>query len=332
MLNLWFWLKQVGSTLEKNFTNTKTKLSCLSEYLLKLFFPLSYLYQELSYGLTMTDRTPTHMFNQNRSRLFFASQEARIGQSVHTRKKRKSKTNPISKYPPHTYSSTFLGPKAVENFQTRLFDGLYTFWQNKRLRAGFITLLIIAPASKFFYLLLPMDGFGEYFIDWGFLKIPNTIEVQDLTVDPDVRPGWFFITFYYYFWSLGDLLAPTISILGMFLLFPKNYYPSYLVGVPFGYYLSMLFHRMFMVDSDEALHQGAGTFMIIVFLLVGVVIFIISDKVLFKEHHRKRASEARIIGVINMPGMSWEDKELILKKEAADALKHSNELYDRDDL
>ena len=62
-------------------------------------------------------------------------------------------------------------------------------------------------------------------------------------------------------------------------------------------------------------------------MVVAVVGFAISDHLLFKENHRKRATEARLVGLINMPGMSWEDKEDLLKKEAKRMMKEDNELF-----
>ncbi len=179
-------------------------------------------------------------------------------------------------------------------------------------------LLIIAPVSKFFYLLFPSGGIGPYIINLGPLQILNSIEGLH---------SWYYVTFYYYFFSIGELIAPLFSIFGIFLLFPKKYYPSYLVGVPFGYYLSMLIHRMFFVVDQDSFHGGFTSTMTFTFLLLGVVFFMVSDKVLFKENHRKRASEARIIGLINMPGMSWDEKEHIIKKEVAEVMKVDNELF-----
>lgn len=105
-----------------------------------------------------------------------------------------------------------------------------------------ITLLVFAPMAKFVYLLLPELGFGEYFINIGSIQIANTLEGEE--------NGWFWAYIYQYVFSNGELLAPTISIFGLFLLFPKKYPPAYLAGLPFGYYLSMLIHRMFFVDSN----------------------------------------------------------------------------------
>ena len=122
-------------------------------------------------------------------------------------------------------------------------------------------------------------------------------------------------------------MAPVLSIFGIFLLFPKKYYPSYLVGVPFGYYFSLLVHRMFFVDNYESFHGGVTTTMTLTYLILGIVFFVVSDKVLFRQNHRKRAAEARIIGLINMPGMEWNDKEGIIKKEVAEVMKVDNELF-----
>jgi hypothetical protein len=182
-----------------------------------------------------------------------------------------------------------------------------------------LTLLVIAPLSKFLYLLFPVDGFGEYLINVGPISILNTIEGE--------ANGWYWGFIHQYVFSSGELLAPVISIFGLFLLFPKKYYPSYLTGVPFGYYLSMLVHRMFYVTSYESFYNDFTGTVVVMFLILGVVFFVVSDKVLFKQNHQKRAGEARIIGLVNMPGMEWEDKEEIIRKEVAEVMKVDNELF-----
>jgi hypothetical protein len=206
-----------------------------------------------------------------------------------------------------------------DEIKLRVDSGLYAFWDSKRLRWGMLLLMILAPLSKFFYLLLPEYGIGEYLINFGSLQILNTVE--------GLENGWYFNSFYMYFFSIGELMAPVLSIFGIFLLFPKKYYPAYLVGVPFGYYFSMLIHRMFYVTDYESFHSGATTTMTLAFLLLGIVFFIVSDNVLFRQNHRKRAAQARIIGLINMPGMQWNEKEEIIRNEVADAMKVDNEKY-----
>jgi len=127
---------------------------------------------------------------------------------------------------------------------------------------------------------------------------------------------------------MSELVAPLCAMFGIFLLFPKKYYPSYLVGIPFGYFLSLLIHKI-SVTSNEELHQGYGMAIVAMFIILGVVVFIVSDKILFKKNHIIRASEARMVGLIKMPGMSWGDKEILLKKEAESWTKEQNELYDQ---
>jgi zinc transporter ZupT len=126
----------------------------------------------------------------------------------------------------------------------------------------------------------------------------------------------------------GELWAPLIAIYGIFLLFPRNYYPSYLVGIPFGYFLSLLIHRMFITTNEEY-HRGEAMSYVAILIILGVVIFFLSDKLLFNQNHRKRATEARIIGLINVPGMTWEEIGALLKKEAKEWMKQDNQLFER---
>ena len=210
----------------------------------------------------------------------------------------------------------------IDEIKLRIYSGLYAFWDSRRLRWGMLLLMIVAPLSKFSYMLLPVKGFGEYLINIGPLQILNTVE--------GLENDWYFVTYSQYFWSIGELLAPVISIFGIFLLFPKKYYPAYLVGVPFGYYLSLLIHRMFFVTDYNSFHSGATTSMSMAFLLLGVVLFIVSDKVLFRQNHKKRATQARIIGLINMPGMEWNDKEEYIRREVANGVQTDNEKYNKE--
>ena len=303
-------------TLGKIFTYTKTLTKWLSELLQKFHFLPSYWQPAYSYGQTLTLPTQHNLqvqtvkFNQH------VGQGAEIFLSALKTKTSSLKSNKnISTGRLRSLSDSL----NISGLRLRLFNGLYTFWDNKRLRWGMLFLLIIAPLSKFFYLLLPVAGFGEHFVSIGPVQIINTIE--------GIEGGWYWYSFYYYFFSIGELMAPVLSIFGIFLLFPKKYFPSYLVGVPFGYYLSMLIHRMFFVFEDLDMHMGFTGTMTLTFLLLGVVFFVVSDKVLFRQNHKKRAAEARIIGLINMPGMEWEDKEEIIKKEVAEVMKVDNELF-----
>lgn len=302
-------------TLGVNIINTKTLTKWLSELSQKFHFLRSSWQPAYSYGQTLTP--PTLLKLQAAvTKQSCAYQAASPGLNASKKKKKISFVN-LERSTSRLNGLT--ESLKVEGFKLRLFNGLYTFWDNKRLRWGMLLLMIIAPLSKFFYLLLPTEGFGDYLLNVGPLQILNTIE--------GLESGWYFVYIQQYFWSVGELLAPVLSIFGIFLLFPKKYYPAYLVGVPFGYYLSLLIHRMFFVTDYETFHGGATTTMTMAFLLLGVVFFMVSDKVLFRQNHRKRASEARIIGLINMPGMAWDDKEDIIRKEVAEVMKVDNELF-----
>ena len=144
---------------------------------------------------------------------------------------------------PKSRSGNFHDFFDLANIRLKLLSGFYAFWGNKRLQWGLIFILVLAPLAKFSYLLLPKEGFGEYFFVLGKYGIKNTLEGP--------YNGWYWGTIRMYLFSNGELLTPTLVIFGLFLLFPKKYFPSYLAGIPFGYYLSLLVHRMFFVTSNE---------------------------------------------------------------------------------
>ncbi len=81
--------------------------------------------------------------------------------------------------------------------------------------------------------------------------------------------------------------------------------------------------------SFEDFHDGIGSSVFIMYFIFGIVLFAVSDKILFNTNHRKRAIDARILGLINMPGMSWEKKEDLLKNEAKKAMKEDNEIFSK---
>ena len=310
-------LIDVRITLGVNIFKTKTLTKWLSELSQKLHFLPSYWQVAFSYGQIQTPalHKPTALLQV--SQLESAHQATLTTQSAASKKTELS--NSFSEDHRIGISFNKLLDFSIEKYKIRLLNGLYTFWENKRLRWGMLTLMVIAPLSKFVYLLFPVEGFGEYLINVGPLMVLNTIEGE--------ANGWYWAYIQMYAFSNGELMAPTISIFGLFLLFPKKYYPSYLAGVPFGYYLSMLVHRLFFVTDYTSFHNGFPGSVMIGFLLLGVVFFMISDKVMFKQNHIKRAAEARIIGLVNMPGMAWGDKEEIIRKEVAEVMKVDNELF-----
>lgn len=309
-------LSKIRYMLAVKISNLKTLTKWLNELLKRSLILQQYWQPAYSYGLMLNRQMP-NLF-QNRVSLY-ASQVDLIGQNVQLNNKSSfSSGSSIGEEKTPNKVQALFESLSFTTIKIRVLNGLYSFWSNKRLRWGMIMLLIIAPLTRYIFMIFPENGFGEYLVNLGPVKIINTIEGVD---------NWFFVTFYYYFSVIGELLAPVLLIYGIFLLFPRNYYPSYLVGVPFGYYLGMLVYRMFFVSTNEGYYSGFTSTVTIAYLLFGVVLFIVSDKMLFRENHRKRASEARIIGLVNMPGMQWKDKEDLIRKEVAEAMKIDNELF-----
>jgi hypothetical protein len=295
----------------KLFTRKQSK-SCENELSKESFYHHSSLQQEPSSGL----KAPNLQFNSLTTPPAPASPEIADGQPAN-RKQRKPSHLRLNDDQSDNNKRRIEKPD-FQSFKIRLTNALYFFWSSPRLRLGILFVLILAPASKFVYLLFPENGFGPYILQSEYLTIPNFLE-------PD---GWYFYSVYYYLFSLSEFLTPILSTIGIFFLFPKNYYPSYITGIPLGYYLAMFINRT-TAATNEDFHGSLPFTMVVVSILFAFLLMYLGDKILFTNNHRKRAIEARIIGLINMPGMSWKDKEELLKNEAKAAAKEDNELFVR---
>ena len=194
----------------------------------------------------------------------------------------------------------------------KLLQFLHMLWDNKQIRYGIILIIIVAPIVKNIYLFFPENGFGEYLIDNQWIKVVNFIESYHL--EPEKRYSWYWMTIYYYLWIAGHPAAICIIIFGTFLLFPKKYAPAYILAAPLGYYAAFTIQMMFIVDSLKSFHT-LNVALIVMFTALGLVFFYLTDKLAFDINHEYRASEARIIGLVNLKGYSWEEKEELIQKE-----------------
>jgi len=302
---------------------TNPKTSCQEKYLRKSRFQQLYSFVVYSCGQVLqasslskyqlSYSTTNHSHSEN----YLVIQESKGGQSAKQSPSEETK----STYQKVLIASVKLSRAIASRFTTlreRANLVLYYFWENKRLRYGIIFLMILGPFMKYMYMFFPEDGFGDYLIYTTYFQVPNFIEYE----------GWYWYSVYVLLSVTGNTLSIMVTMIGVFFLFPRNYYPSYLVGVPFGYFLGTLVMQLF-ATSNESLMQNVGPTTIILSIAVAIVGFAVTDHLLFKDNHRKRASEARLVGLINMPGMTWDDKEDLLKKEAKRMMKEDNELFSK---
>lgn len=213
--------------------------------------------------------------------------------------------------------NTLSGALNISRHKSNLIGGLFNIWNTKRFRWGMLILLLFAPFSKFTYLLFPAKGFGQYIVNIGPIKLANTIEGQ--------FNGWYYVYYANFAWSIGELLAPMLIILGVFLLFPQNYSLSYLIGLPFGYYLSLLIYRMFYVHDSNSFHNSFSLGITILFLVFGFILFRIIDRIFQNSRHYNISNNNRIRNIISRQDIGWNDKELILRQEVEDSMLGKNE-------
>ena len=191
---------------------TQTLTQCLNELSHAFHFLLSYWQPAFSYGQTSTraalqfsslkpSRVISHAYQDHQH-----TQTASLKRTT-LRKNSSTASDELVDAESKTASRLSSLKEALnpERLLLRLFNGLYTFWENKRLRWGMLFLLIFAPAAKFAYLLFPESGFGEYLVNLGPVKVHNTIEM--------VEGGWYWTTFRMYNWYFLFIPEEVLSIL-----------------------------------------------------------------------------------------------------------------------
>lgn len=107
---------------------------------------------------------------------------------------------------------------------------------------------------------------------------------------------------YYFLYAIGPHLSSLLCLCGCFLLFNRNNSLRYVVAIPMAYKVAKIIW-LASVDSNEAFHA----FVPLMFLLAGLAFVIVWLKVfdfLMSLHfHKRDGIIARIIGIINSPGI-----------------------------
>ena len=201
----------------------------------------------------------------------------------------------------------------------RLYSAFYTFWRSPRLRLAMFVLVVLVPLTKFIYLLLP-NG-----------QTPSSIEFLNQLNDRFVQTGvgsvWESLSSYAF--AVGELLSATLAIFGVFLLFPTNYYPAYLLGFPLGSYLGNTLYRLFYY-TDPKEYDLSGSPVLDAVCIVGCLVFLVAlDQLVYRKKEKVQSVEARIIGLIRMPFVKWQAKEPLIRQEVDKFLQRDNELFNK---
>ena len=172
-----------------------------------------------------------------------------------------------------------------------------------------VGLILFSPLAKVLYKAFPEQGFGEYLINTSFLQIPNTLE-QSL-------PPHFY-TYYYWLWSMGEIWWCFWAFLGIYLLVDKPEAKTLIVFV-LTYSLLHAINRMTSGDLID-FHAIANVVIYFPAAFIGVHLF---TKVLVKALHEKNhgeeiSNEKRIVGIVKLPGMTWEEKGKLLEQYELD--------------
>lgn len=167
---------------------------------------------------------------------------------------------------------------------------------NSRYCAGLVLLFVVSPLVGISYNL--------------FDKTPDY--------------SWFYHSAYYFIYILSPYLMLLVASVGVFLLFPTEGKNAYIVSVPLaGYALSKIIFYSFFVDSNETFYMPVH-WVVFVSGFCLVIGFLLSvNHLIFLYNHRKRSIQARWKGIIQLPGVSADEKVKLLENQFADLMDYN---------
>lgn len=165
-----------------------------------------------------------------------------------------------------------------------------TLSSNKRIFLGVILLLVVAPLSGVLYQLFD-----------------DSVEDEK----------WFYLNYYQLFFQLGPYFCICLCLLGATLFLPQDSVRAYFFLPPLGFYIAKILW-LCMVRSNEEFAQFLTIvpyYFLFTSFLVGWVLIFTFNWLTSLHFHKIEGTKARIIGIIDAPGITAEDKVRIAQDE-----------------
>lgn len=179
--------------------------------------------------------------------------------------------------------------RALQDTLAGLGAAMQEVLSNNRYTAGIVFLLIIAPLSSVFYYLFNPAVFIE---------------------------NWYYTAPYYLWYTLSPYLMLGFASVGIFLLFPQKCKTSYLATVwPLGYAIAKITYLSLFVTTNEQFHAAAPWFLLLTGVLIAISLLLTTNYLLYRKYHLKHGTIARIMGIIQAPGIDADTKMKLLENQ-----------------
>lgn len=171
--------------------------------------------------------------------------------------------------------------------------GLHAVDTNRRIYLGLFLILVVAPLSG------------------------ATYQLFDITA---VDRSWYFRTYFDFFLVLCPNICLCFSFVGASLLFPQDSHKAYFLLPPLTLYVTKILWLCIVVKSNDEFNGFWQIIPYYFFITGGIVAFtlIYTFNFLMTLHFHKREGHiARIIGIIQAPGIAPAKQVEIARKEIA---------------
>lgn len=183
---------------------------------------------------------------------------------------------------------TLLLRPRVARVRLALLAGLHAIETSKRILAGMIVVLIVAPLSGVTYLLFN-----------------DTLE----------DPAWFMLNYYQLFLQLGPYLCICFCLIGASLFFPVNSRKAYFLLPPLAIYVTKILWLCTVETNEE--YNSFFTIAPFYFFLTGAIIALILiftfNWIMTLHFHKREGIRARIDGTIDLNELDLIDDAEAMK-------------------
>lgn len=161
-----------------------------------------------------------------------------------------------------------------------------------------------------------MIGVGVFFYEAHLLFInPHVVSVFACIPDPEVpKTVWYYKSWFYWFFTNREEFLFGFALTGFFLRTPSKFGYRWALVPLVSICFTEIFYQSFFVNAYTGFYSTPTWEVWTIVLLSVIPAYICLDYAAYRKYHLKDGTLARILGMIKVPMMNWDEKGPYLEK------------------
>jgi hypothetical protein len=185
------------------------------------------------------------------------------------------------------------------------------------LRHPSVQRIVLASRAAAIFLSASLNNRRLYVGLWLLLVAAPLCSVAENLFDRNVAcvDGWYYCNTFYFVFAISRHASLLLTLTGVFFLFSDKSLRKFFLIVPSTYHAAKLCWLILWVESNEQFHRILPLSFVLLGLLAAMAWYFAFDALLSLHFHKREGTIARIIGIMNAPGISAEVKERMAKDQ-----------------